>query len=274
MTKEEIEDFEGKVAILENWIKDHETLPENIANILVRRFLHSVCGDLEKAKRLIELHYKMRFKNPNIFRHRDFAAPGIQHMLKVIDVVPILITGNHKMIITRLNDVNPDNFEYDNLVRSFFIGTDVFLRRTDDSLPNRIHEGDIPIYDMSGYSLKHLTKITLSTMRSYMKFTQEAMPVKLKQIHLINVSPLTNKFLTLARPFINSEVREMLKLHAPNSTTLFDYIPQDILPEEYGGKGGTLADMKTKWIEEIESNRDFLMDERNWRSRKDTKPKN
>lgn len=63
-------------------------------------------------------------------------------------------------------------FEYDNLVRSFFIGTDVFLRRTDDSLPNRIHEGDIPIYDMAGYSLKHLTKITLSTLRSYMKFTQ------------------------------------------------------------------------------------------------------
>ena len=40
---------------------------------------------------------------------------------------------------------------------------------------------------------------------------QEAMPVKLKQIHLINVSPLTNKFLTLARPFINSEVKEMVR---------------------------------------------------------------
>ena len=48
----------------------------------------------------------------------------------------------------------------------------MFLRRIDDSLPNRIHEGDIPIYDMSGYSLKHLTKITLSTLRCYMKFTQ------------------------------------------------------------------------------------------------------
>ena len=38
------------------------------------------------------------------------------------------------------------------------------------------------------------------------------MPVKLRQIHLINVSPLTNKFLTLARPFINSEVREMVRI--------------------------------------------------------------
>ena len=50
----------------------------------MRRFLHSVFGDLEKTKKLIEHHYKMRFKNPNIFRHRDFSAPGIQHMLKVM----------------------------------------------------------------------------------------------------------------------------------------------------------------------------------------------
>ena len=32
MTKEEIEAFESKVAVLEDWIKDHETLPENIGN--------------------------------------------------------------------------------------------------------------------------------------------------------------------------------------------------------------------------------------------------
>lgn len=50
----------------------------------MRRFLHSVYGHLEKAKKLIEHHYTIRFKNPNIFEQRDFSTPEIQHMLKVM----------------------------------------------------------------------------------------------------------------------------------------------------------------------------------------------
>lgn len=32
MTEEDIEAFEEKVAVLEAWIRDHETLPEYIGN--------------------------------------------------------------------------------------------------------------------------------------------------------------------------------------------------------------------------------------------------
>ena len=40
---------------------------------------------------------------------------------------------------------------------------------------------------------------------------------------------------------------QQLHFHQPGSTTLFDYIPQDILPTEYGGKAGTVADIKGTW---------------------------
>lgn len=39
--------------------------------ILVKRYLHSVHGDLEKAKKLIEHSFQMRNNHPNIFFKRD-----------------------------------------------------------------------------------------------------------------------------------------------------------------------------------------------------------
>lgn len=125
----------------------------------------------------------------------------------------------------------------------------------DDKLPLKVNDGDVPIFDMSGFSYRHLTKLSLSTLRCYMKFTQEAFPVRLKQIHLINVSPVLNKVLMVLRPFMKSSVSQLLNFHAPNSTTLFDHVPQEILPNEYGGKSGSMIDIKKNFVKQLESQR-------------------
>ena len=36
----------------------------------------------------------------------------------------------------------------------------------------QVNDGDIPIFDMTGFSYKHLMKLSLTTLRCYMKFTQ------------------------------------------------------------------------------------------------------
>lgn len=33
-------------------------------------------------------------------------------------------------------------------------------------------DGEVPIFDMAGYTLRHLTKINLSILRKYMAYTQ------------------------------------------------------------------------------------------------------
>lgn len=38
--------------------------------------------------------------------------------------------------------------------------------------PNGITDGEVPIFDMAGLSLKHLTRVVLTTLRVYMKYTQ------------------------------------------------------------------------------------------------------
>jgi hypothetical protein len=88
-----------------------------------------------------------------------------------------------------------------------------------------------------------------------MKFTQEGFPVRLKEIHLINVSPILSKLLTILRPFMKAQVRNMLNYHLPETETFFDHIDRDLMPLEYGGKAGSIEEIKMNFIKEIESKR-------------------
>lgn len=135
------------------------------------------------------------------------------------------------------------------------MAADFRFSTVDEKLPLKVNDGDVPVFDMSGFSYRHLTKLSLSTLRCYMKFTQEAFPVRLKQIHLINVSPVLNKVLMVLRPFMKTSVSQLLNFHAPNSTTLYDHVPQELLPIEYGGKAGSMIDIKKNFVKQLESQR-------------------
>lgn len=78
---------------------------------------------------------------------------------------------------------------------------------------NGLSDGEIPIFDMAGFSLRHLTKLVLSSMRIYMKYTQEAHPVRLKQIHVINCSSYLDRILSIVKPFIKSEVFKLVSVN-------------------------------------------------------------
>lgn len=158
-------------------------------------------------------------------------------------------------------------FDFDKIIKAFFLVADHRFSINDEKLPFGVNDGDIPIFDMTGFSYRHVTKLTLSSLRCYMKFTQEAFPVRLKQIHLINVSPVLSKVLMVLRPFMKAKVKDLLNFHSPNTTTLFDDVPQELLPLEYGGKAGSMRDIKKNFVSQVEKNRDYLIDDAYWKPR-------
>ena len=96
-------------------------------------------------------------------------------------------------------------FNFNDAIKVFFMMADCRFATTDEDV-----DGEIPIFDMSGYSLKHLTKTVLSSLRIYMKFVQEAHPVRIKQIHVLNSPSYMDKVLTVIKPFIKSEVFKLV----------------------------------------------------------------
>lgn len=101
-----------------------------------------------------------------------------------------------------------------------------------------LSDGEVPIFDMKGMSYRHLPKLVFSTLKMYMKYTQEAHPVRVRQVHIVNCSSLLGLFFRIAKPLVHADVLQRIHFHTPNSDTLFKCIPAEILPEEYGGTGG------------------------------------
>lgn len=262
--------FEEKVKELEQWFEAHRSLPENIENVVIRRFLNSVENDLEEAKKLIEHSYGLRLKHPNLFYDRDPCDEKIRNIFSVVDLgvpMPNLTACKRRIVINRLIDHDPDKFDFDTIIKAFFLAADHRFSIVDEDLPLKINAGDIPIFDMAGLSYRHLTKLSLSTLRCYMRFTQEGFPVRLQEIHLINVSPVLSKLLTILRPFMKTRVKNMLNYHEPNSSTFFEHIDRDLMPIEYGGRAGRMEDIKSDFTKQIESQREYLTCHKRWKPR-------
>ncbi|XP_075154595.1 alpha-tocopherol transfer protein isoform X2 [Haematobia irritans] len=255
-------DMEKKVDELQQWLKTQPQLPPKIDKGLLRRFLAAMDGDLEDAKKLMLRNFKLRNKHDNIFLKRDPMDSASQEILKVGDylVLPETTPENYRVILLRLQDVNPEKFKFTDAVKVLFMIMDCRFAITDE-----IEDGEIVVFDMTGYTLKHLARTSLSSLRVFMKFAQEAHTGRVKQIHVINAASYLDKVLSVVKPFMSRELMQVLHTHLPNSDTPYKFIPRDLLPDEYGGKVGKMSDIRQHWMTKLKEMREYLMDDSRWK---------
>lgn len=165
---------------------------------------------------------------------------------------------NYKCCINRLVDYSTEGYNFNDLIKTFFMVADVRLVSPDPN-PEKMADGEVPIFDMKGLTVWHLLKITFSTMKLYFKYAQEAHPVRVQQIHVCNCTPLISRVMSLIKPLLKPEVAERFQFHTPDSETIFEFIPREMLPEEYGGKAGPISVMKEFWLKKFYENRWTLL---------------
>lgn len=258
-------DYDACVKELREWWQTESNLPKKIDETLLRRFIHSTYGKLDYTKKVITLNYQMRNENPKIFIERDPLSPEFKKIFETADILPLLqlTPSQYRIIFYRLRDTNDANFDFLEGIKLFFTMTD-----TRQVVDKELALADVPVFDMKGFSLKHIGKVlrNFSALRVYMRFTQEALPVRLKHIHLVNVSSFIDRILTVLKPLMRKEVQESLKFHVPKSTTIFEFIPKEMLPKEYGGDGPSLDDLKETWKGHIQNQQDYLTNPDYWKS--------
>lgn len=171
---------------------------------------------------------------------------------------------NFKCCILRLIDYNSDKFVFNDVIKGFFMVADVRLVSPDPD-PENLADGEVPIFDMKGATVWHILKVTLSTLRLYFKYVQEAHPVRVQQIHVYNCTPLINRIMSLIKPLLKPEVAARFQFHTPGSDTLYKFIPKEILPEEYGGDAGPIKVIKDYWTKLILQRRWVDCDYVDWR---------
>lgn len=81
--------------------------------------------------------------------------------------LPQLTPEGYGCLLFRLSDPDPDKFQFYDFVKTFFMVGDVRAR-----FETELVKGLVPILDMTGWSLKHITKASIFSVRKYIKYCQ------------------------------------------------------------------------------------------------------
>jgi len=102
--------------------------------------------------------------------------------------------------------------------------------------------GDVYILDAAVATPIHFAKFTPPILKKFLVCVMEAYPVKLKEVHVINISPLVDTILNFVKPFLKEKIRNRIFMHS-DMKSLYDYVPREILPTEYGGDAGPIQNI-------------------------------
>uniref|UniRef100_A0A182PKP8 CRAL-TRIO domain-containing protein n=1 Tax=Anopheles epiroticus TaxID=199890 RepID=A0A182PKP8_9DIPT len=214
---------------LAEWAKGQPHLPP-ITELELMLFLHSNYYDLEAAQRTIECYYSFRTSCKNLFGSRNLEKAAIHTAMDVLDLVilPELTPEGYRVMLAKIVDPDASKFSLSALLTFALMCVDILIWE------EGCNNGSILIIDMDGIHLGHLPKLGIFTLKDLLYFIQEGLPIRLKGLHLANVVPFIDRIMTMIRPFMKKELLQMLHLHT-KMHTLFPYIPQHLLPLDYGG---------------------------------------
>jgi alpha-tocopherol transfer protein len=118
-------------------------------------------------------------------------------------------------------------------------------------------EGEIYVLDAVGFSFKQFLDLSknIKTLMIYVKFLQEAAPVRLICNHIANTSSIIDGVMTLIKPILRKEVADVVEFHKYGSDTMLKFIDKDVLPIDYGGTNGTLDEHYQEWLKVFETKR-------------------
>lgn len=119
-------------------------------------------------------------------------------------------------------------------------------------------EGEIVINDMKDMGWRHLWKSVahFATANFYMKFLQEATPIRIVQAHIVNPSGVAYRMFTMFRPFMKKELLDVMHFHPNGLESLYEHIPRELLPKELGGDESLcMEDIRVDYLRKMEAKR-------------------
>ncbi|XP_011505207.1 PREDICTED: alpha-tocopherol transfer protein-like [Ceratosolen solmsi marchali] len=195
------------------------------------RFLRPCKYYPESSQKLVKNYYNFKVKHSNVY---DGLKPSNERNIfeqNILTVLPNRDQYGRRILIIELgkkwkhNEVTLDEV---------FKGCVLYLEAAMLEPTTQI-AGAVVIFDMDGLSLQQTMQFTPPFAKRIVDWLQDAMPLRIKNIHIVNQPYIFNMVFALFKPFLREKLKSRIIFHGKDRKSLHKYISTKCLPDCYGG---------------------------------------
>ncbi|XP_059614326.1 retinaldehyde-binding protein 1-like [Phlebotomus argentipes] len=227
------------------------------------RFLRAKKFDVEKAYRMTVKYFRMKQQSPELFRVSP--PTEVRHILEMQMqyMIPQRDPCGRQVFIFRVEKCDPYRCSVENVFRTNVLSLESVVRSAETQIA-----GLVVLLDMSGVSLGHSRFLSPQLARHTVEVVQDAFPLRFKAFHILHEPFYFDAILAVLKPFLREKIRKRIFLHGSDLASLYRFIPQDILPREYGGFQPPYDN--TAWRQEILDSEAYFADLENYQIQEET----
>ncbi|XP_054282937.1 clavesin-1-like [Macrosteles quadrilineatus] len=186
----------------------------------------------ESALALMKRVAQFKEKNSNILS--ELSSSSEREALQKSRVVNVLTDRDHlgrRILVANVGAAWDTNIlSSDALFRLFYM---IHLAAILE--PETQVRGVVVILDFENLGMKQIAAMSPSFSYNLLTFIQEAMPLRLKEVHIVKEPFLFKVVWKLFKPLVKEKLRNRLYMHGSKMASLHKHLEPKCLPENYGG---------------------------------------
>ncbi|KAF8778722.1 alpha-tocopherol transfer protein-like [Argiope bruennichi] len=173
---------------------------------------------------------QLKKKNPQIFTDFNFEKTSKTINDKTITLLPWRCQDGCAILLIQLDNWYPETFPVEEVKRACAVWLMQSLRE-----PMTQINGFKAILDVKSNPFRHLRHCTPNNIWLIYHGSQECVPGRYKEVHIVNTSATFKAAWFIIKSFMSDKLKKRIIFHN-NSKTLINYFPKEILPTQYGGE--------------------------------------
>ncbi|XP_013167357.1 PREDICTED: alpha-tocopherol transfer protein-like [Papilio xuthus] len=232
---------EEDIKKLREWVNSQPHLPSDLITDLDLLLAFNACNQsYGVTKQVVDLHYTLRTMFRSFFYNRSVDDPRVLKSLDVTLSTPLQVRSHDGSTVTYhcLLDYDTKVFVLADILRTAIMLLDLY----------QYEYGACPglsvIVNFQGSTLAHLGKLEILVVQQFLYYLQEAMFIKIKEVHVLNAPSFFDKLMLFLKPFLKKELLEAIRIHEKGSSTIESYVPIAGLPKDAGGQYKSYKEIK------------------------------
>ncbi|CAO1407095.1 unnamed protein product [Diamesa tonsa] len=247
---------QNEINELRNKLNSLDNIAKSLTNKQLLCFLDS-CESVAEAAKVIQAYFETKKSCLEMFANRDPTSPAIQQCLQNQNYFYLPVTpDNYSVIYHRISSTKASNYIHDQACKTFFMTLDSCIYAQGP------RSGLIILFDMKNIGLSHITRPKIQYWKIFFRYLQDALPAKLKEIHILNAVSFFDVLLAMVKPFMKADIFNKLHLHHSS----MDYekfhnevLPKSCLPSDYGGDLESVEKLHENHCKEFLTLREFFL---------------